>query len=591
MFSFWHYFGCPAIFFTVTPCDECSFCVRLYATCKEHKLPNITDINDQSRCLLDFEARKKWREKYPGACTMEYENIVQIVIKAIIGWNQSEQKGYNGAFGIPLAYGDSCEEQARYTLHSHISVWIENFNIVCNLLFHENESIRNSAHQRLECYFEKIAQASFGDLYLAKRNIATNISLLYKTNDVLDPPDDNELRLMRHHTHCKDLHGKTGILSEDFFESSSNNAFTPERALNSNQLVEMNTQARLRYSRNNHKFSKEQLDILAYTYPYHMQGNTSMLPLDFQKKIDQKKIDHIENCINNFNIRHPLLQLRFNLHNHYHRPSCFKKGPDCRANLPQPHTSIGYIFFDDDNTINWHFIDGTIKKVTPFKYFPKRNIGDQFMNINNDLATTIFACNNNITLGDRVYFYYVTLYQTKKNQNPFHSVCLALSKRIKVQKDKIPIQSSNDETTEEIAPDFCEGLKRMLSAIYAHTVNNFLSRTMAWKILYQGSRFRFSHKTGHIPLYHLVEWAEGGDNLSFKLKKITRKDKTADHIVDMFINNIIYRPFELNNLSCYELISNYEWKATTKKDDDENFNVEGKTTFNLCEEHPLYKIW
>ena len=31
LFSLWHYFGAPAVFFTVTPCDECSFRVRLYA--------------------------------------------------------------------------------------------------------------------------------------------------------------------------------------------------------------------------------------------------------------------------------------------------------------------------------------------------------------------------------------------------------------------------------------------------------------------------------------------------------------------------------------------------------------------------------
>ena len=44
-------------------------------------MPNIVDICDQSKCVLDFEARKKWREKYPGACAMEYENIIQIVIR------------------------------------------------------------------------------------------------------------------------------------------------------------------------------------------------------------------------------------------------------------------------------------------------------------------------------------------------------------------------------------------------------------------------------------------------------------------------------------------------------------------------------
>ena len=58
LFSLWHYFGAPAVFFTITPCDECSFRVRLYATCHEHKLPSINDIEDKAKCLLDFNARK-----------------------------------------------------------------------------------------------------------------------------------------------------------------------------------------------------------------------------------------------------------------------------------------------------------------------------------------------------------------------------------------------------------------------------------------------------------------------------------------------------------------------------------------------------
>jgi len=216
------------------------------------------------------------------------------------------------------------------------------------------------------------------------------------------------------------------------------------------------------------------------------------------------------------------------------------------------------------------------------------------MNINNDLATTLFACNNNVVLGDRVCFYYVTLYQTKKNQKEesasFHNVCLALCKRIQYQQDHISEKEFTGETTEEIAPDFCEGLKRMLSAVYAHTAHNVLSSTMAWKLLYQGSRFKFSHGTEPIPLHHMIEWSEGRNNLSFKLKKINLQDKTVDHVVDMFINNIIYRPFELNNLSCYELISEYEMQPSSKKNiEDGDYNIESATTFNFCKEHPCYK--
>ena len=128
LFSLCHSFGAPAVFFTITPCDECSFRVRLYATCHEHKLPSINDIEDKAKCLLDFNARKKWRAQYPGACAIEYESVIQVIIAILIGWDQGGNQGSNGIFGIPLAYADCCEEQARFTLHSHISIWIENFN-------------------------------------------------------------------------------------------------------------------------------------------------------------------------------------------------------------------------------------------------------------------------------------------------------------------------------------------------------------------------------------------------------------------------------------------------------------------------------
>ena len=158
-------FWCSCSIFTVIPCDECSFRVRLYATSKEHSLPDINDILDDSRCLADFNARKKWRVKFPGACVTEYESIMQVVINILIGWKQEESKGTNGIFGIPQAYADCCEEQARYTLHSHISVWIKDFNDVRNMIFHENEDLRKLAIQEIETYVHIIAQATLGGLY------------------------------------------------------------------------------------------------------------------------------------------------------------------------------------------------------------------------------------------------------------------------------------------------------------------------------------------------------------------------------------------------------------------------------------------
>ena len=326
-----------------------------------------------------------------------------------------------------------------------------------------------------------------------------------------------------------------------------------------------------------------------------MKECNKMRPPDCYKPNNlQNQSDTLDDKIKQFNLRHPMIQLRFNIHDCYHRPSCFKKGPECRTELPQKHRQIATIQFDKNNTINWYFIDGSIKKIAPFKYHPKRNIGDQFMNVNNDIATTVLACNNNVTSGDKACFFYVTLYQTKHNQKEeafnYHNVCLALSKRIKFHQETLTEHSNNEEVTEEVSPDFAEGLKRMLASLYGHTSKNVLSSTMAAKLLTDGERFKFSHEFTAIPLKHLLEWLNGEEELEFKLRKVKKEDGKYEHIHDMFINNIIYRPVELEKFGCYDMITRYDLRRMSKeKIESNNLIVESKKTFNLVEEHPSHK--
>ena len=362
LFSLWHYFGAPAIFFTVTPCDECSFRVRLYATSEEHKLPDIKDIECQKYCLLDLNTRKRLRGNYPGACVMEYRSIIQIVINVLIGWNEKTQTGTNGIFGVPLAYADCCEEQARYTLHSHISVWIKDFNDIRNLLFHDDRCISNRAKTELEEYFQTVAQASFGDLFDFDMTSNKVLKPVQKLNNVLIPPKDQDIRHMRHHVHCQDLHGVVGYypMNNNFCLSNQGNDI---KVVDSKTVVEKNTQVLLGGESTINHFSNHQLDILAYTFPYDMQNSDDMKPIDCQNITSpMDKHTSLEYNIKQFNVRHPLIQLRFNIHDCYHRPSCFKKGPECRTELPQKHRQIATIQFDKNNTINWYFIDGSIKK-------------------------------------------------------------------------------------------------------------------------------------------------------------------------------------------------------------------------------------
>ena len=56
--------------------------------------------------------------------------------------------------------------------------------------------------------------------------------------------------------------------------------------------------------------------------------------------------------------------------------------------LPK-HNYSDILVFDTDDSITWHFTDGFSREVTSFKYLAKNNIGDQFMNVNNDIITKI----------------------------------------------------------------------------------------------------------------------------------------------------------------------------------------------------------
>ena len=150
---------------------------------------------------------------------------------------------------------------------------------------------------------------------------------------------------------------------------------------------------------------------------------------------------------------------------------------------------------------------------------------------------------------------------------------------------------NDKEDMDNTLADFGEGLKRMLSSLYGHTSSNVLSATMAKKLLSHGSRFKFSHEFMSISLKHLLQWITDEENLEFKLRKVKKNENDEyECVMDLFINNIIYRPVELEHLSCYELICQYELKKLEKKKVERlDFNVESETIFNLVEEHPSHK--
>ena len=111
---------------------------------------------------------------------------------------------------------------------------------------------------------------------------------------------------------------------------------------------------------------------------------------------------------------------------------------------------------------------------------------------------------------------------------------------------------------------------------------------MASHILSRGSRFHYSHEFCNIPTNQLIQWLTGEGELQFKMRRVKNDDGSYGSVHDIFINDYIYRPVELEKFGCYELMSKYTKKKIQKKKNGDH-NVESKKTFNFTSEHPSHK--
>lgn len=77
-------------------------------------------MGDDDQCIADFELRKKYRLRYPGACSLEYQSLIQIVLHCLFQWDSKKQKAKGpGIIGTLLAFAPADEEQQKFTLHRH----------------------------------------------------------------------------------------------------------------------------------------------------------------------------------------------------------------------------------------------------------------------------------------------------------------------------------------------------------------------------------------------------------------------------------------------------------------------------------------
>ena len=68
------------------------------------------------------------------------------------------------------------------------------------------------------------------------------------------------------------------------------------------------------------------------------------------------------------------------------------------------------IDWNDSNEIDWDMVDSSPTRACAFTVLPKRTFGDQYMNVQNPIISDLFACNNNVQIGDMAHAFYNTLY-------------------------------------------------------------------------------------------------------------------------------------------------------------------------------------
>ena len=130
-------------------------------------------------CLIDFRVRSKIRKTYPGACSLEYQNVMQIITEHLLKWDAENQcsLGY-GILGDVQAFARADEEQGRgSSLHAHWNIFVKQLSQqIRNFLFHHDPSVRAKTREEFAMYIDSIICASYGtDLEVVHNCRTSNI--------------------------------------------------------------------------------------------------------------------------------------------------------------------------------------------------------------------------------------------------------------------------------------------------------------------------------------------------------------------------------------------------------------------------------
>jgi hypothetical protein len=101
----------------------------------------------EADCIADFILQKDIRLNHPGACSLEFQSVMQILMECMLRWDiKKKTSKRRGILGTVLASFAADEEQGRKTLYRHWQIWVKEIDkTLRNCLFNEDDTIRDIA--------------------------------------------------------------------------------------------------------------------------------------------------------------------------------------------------------------------------------------------------------------------------------------------------------------------------------------------------------------------------------------------------------------------------------------------------------------
>jgi hypothetical protein len=130
----------------------------------QHQLPSLKCSEED--CIADFVLRKDARLNNPGACSLEFQTVMQILTEHMLKWdNRTKTSTGKGILGTEQAFAGADEEQGQNTLHRHWhwQIWVEEINqTLKNALFDNDHKTRNKARQTFQQHIDNVVSTSYG---------------------------------------------------------------------------------------------------------------------------------------------------------------------------------------------------------------------------------------------------------------------------------------------------------------------------------------------------------------------------------------------------------------------------------------------